>query len=103
MLRRIDADFALAAHDMVSGGSSKEAAARALGCCQRTVRRALAALALAGTPDRVVDHLPPAPRYVSKAERAARAAPAGPARLGQECAGFGEALKGERYLLACVA
>ena len=102
MLRRIDANFALAAHDMVSGGSSKEAAARALGCCQRTVRRALAALTLAGTPDRVVDHLPPPPKYVPKKARAP-VDPNAPAQLGQACPRFGEALAGERYLLACVA
>lgn len=41
--RRIDDDFTSAARHLVEAGWSKEGAARALSCCQRTVRRALAA------------------------------------------------------------
>lgn len=96
--RLIDDDFAHAARAMHAAGTSKEAVARALGCCQRTVRRALAALAAGGAAQAVDGYLlpPPKPRPRQyKPRTISRPVDTGPARLGEECTAFAEALARE--------
>ena len=95
MKKRIDDQFQREAQTLVASGKSKLQAAKVLGVCQRTVRRALAALAQAGSAHCVHSVDPSEFAYVEPAPR--------PVRPGEVCAALPEAMAREGRLMLALA